>query len=193
MAKRDARKKQHASKTAKKNAKAKKKAATSKKRAAQRTWLPTKGTLKRLAKLADDIPHCGLCGAAENLIKTECCGNWICDDSHTYRLFSYAQNSCYRNHSRYTLCGFHHTEGHPGSWKDCQKCREQIDETEMYVYYGTNEFNFETLENPPRYDPTHCSQCGAVIRLGQESHCYSAADGYRCDACTMKQHPGLYR
>ncbi len=27
-------------------------------------------------------------------------------------------------------------------------------ETEMYVYYGTNEYNFEVLENPPEYEPT---------------------------------------
>lgn len=25
-------------------------------------------------------PRCGLCGKTKNLTKTECCGNWICDD-----------------------------------------------------------------------------------------------------------------
>ena len=34
------------------------------------------------------------CGATDNLTKTECCGQWICDDEDQYVLFSYAHNSC---------------------------------------------------------------------------------------------------
>ncbi len=34
----------------------------------------------------------------------------------------------------------------------------------MYVYYGTNEYNFDVLENPPKYEPTKCAACGGVIR-----------------------------
>jgi hypothetical protein len=86
--------------------------------------------------------------------KTECCGQWICDDEDKYVLFSYERNSCYRNHRRYTLCAFHHDEEHKGNWKDCVECRNAF-ETEIYVFYGTNEFNFEKLENPPAYLPTH--------------------------------------
>lgn len=56
---------------------------------------------------------CGLCGKSRNLTKTDCCDNWICDDEHKYVIFSYARNSCHRNHSRYTLCAYHHTEDHP--------------------------------------------------------------------------------
>ena len=77
--------------------------------------------------------RCGLCGKTKNLTRTECCGSWICDDEHTYQLFSYARNSCSRNHRRYTLCGYHFNEGHPGDWKDCPKCRESF-ETEMYRF-----------------------------------------------------------
>jgi hypothetical protein len=129
-----------------------------------------------------DKPRCGLCGKTKNLIKTDCCGNWICDDEHKYVLFSYARNSCYRNHRRFTLCGFHAGEGHAGYWKDCQKCRKEFP-TEMYVWYGTNEYNFEKLENPPAYKPTKCSKCGAVIVLSGSGYSYGA-DGYRCEACT---------
>lgn len=49
------------------------------------------------------------------------------------------------------------------------ECREDI-ETEMYVYYSTNDYNFEKLENPPSFKPTLCTGCGAVINL--------AAGGY---------------
>jgi hypothetical protein len=108
-------------------------------------------------------PRCGLCGATKNLTKTECCSQWICDDEHKYQLFSFARNSCHRNHRRFTLCGFHHAEEHPGRWQDCPKCRDQI-ETEMYVYYGTNEYNFEVLQNPPEYEPT------LLYRLRQKDH-----------------------
>ena len=39
---------------------------------------------------------CGLCGKTEELTKTPCCDNWICDDEHTYQIFSFERNSCYR-------------------------------------------------------------------------------------------------
>jgi len=32
-------------------------------------------------------PRCGLCGKTKNLIKTECCGNWMCNDEHKYITF----------------------------------------------------------------------------------------------------------
>ena len=48
-------------------------------------------------------PRCGLCGATDNLTRTECCGNGICDDADQYVLFSFARSSCYRNHDRFTL------------------------------------------------------------------------------------------
>lgn len=128
---------------------------------------------------------CGLCGKTKGLTKTECCGNWICDDEHEYVIFSYARNSCYRNHRRYTLCGFHHEEGHEGRWQDCAECRDAF-ETEMYVYCGTNAYNFEQLPNPPAYEPTHCQHCGRVISLGEDG--YSIAGGeYFCGACTAER------
>jgi hypothetical protein len=130
-------------------------------------------------------PRCGLCGKTENLTQTECCGNWICDDVGKYRLFSFAHNSCHRNHQRYTLCSAHYNEGHEGRWQDCQQCRETF-ETEMYVYYSTNEYNFEKLTNPPKYKPTHCAECNRVIRLGYEG--YSCGpEGYLCEKCTSKK------
>jgi hypothetical protein len=138
-----------------------------------------------------DKPRCGLCGKTRNLTRTECCGNWICDDEHKYVLFSYARNSCHRNHRHYTLCAHHHAEGHKGDWKNCAECRRGM-ETEMYVWYGTNEYNFEKLPNPPAYEPTRCSKCGAVIVLadggysqrGSEYHCF------RCSEAEFGKVPG---
>jgi hypothetical protein len=120
--------------------------------------------LSKIKSATDGRPRCGLCGKTAKLTKTECCDQWICDDENKYVLFSYARNSCLRNHRRYTLCGFHYTEGHPGHWQDCQECRDDI-ETEMYVYYGTNEYNFEKLRNIPKYEPTRCSKCNSIIVL----------------------------
>jgi hypothetical protein len=129
--------------------------------------------------------RCGLCGKTKNLTKTECCGNWICDDEENYVMFSYARNSCSRNHRRYTLCASHHTEGHSGDWKDCPKCRKGI-ETEMYVWYGTNEYNFEKLPNPPDYKPTKCSDCGKVIVLGEEGYSVQGKK-YWCERCSARR------
>jgi hypothetical protein len=146
-----------------------------------------KARLVKGGKQPSERPRCGLCGKTRKLTRTECCGRWICDDEDRYVMFSYARNSCYRNHSRYTLCAYHFNEGHKGTWQDCPECRKSI-ETEMYVWYGTNEYNFEKLANPPAYEPTHCSRCGKVIKLGEDG--YSIKDEeYFCAACSYQDFP----
>lgn len=102
-------------------------------------------------------------------------------------MFSYVRNSCSRNHRRFTLCGAHFAEGHPGDWKKCKKCFHDFEhELEMYVWYGTNEYNFTKLENPPKYEPTHCESCAAVIILSEGG--YSTYAGrYYCKACSAEQ------
>jgi hypothetical protein len=131
-----------------------------------------------------NILQCGLCGNTENLTQTACCGNWICDDESEYRLFSYARNSCSRNHRRLTLCAIHDGEEHEGRWQECQACREMF-ETEIYVDYGTNKYNFEKLVNPPKYEPTRCAECRRVIRLASGGYSY-AKGGYYCGKCSRK-------
>jgi hypothetical protein len=126
--------------------------------------------------------RCGLCGKTGKLTKSECCGRWICDDEGSYALFSYARNSCSRNHLRYTLCGYHHNEGHAGDWRECTECREAFD-TEMYVYYGTNEYNFVKLENPPAFEPTLCPACGKRLNLGEGGYATTGGKHY-CLGCT---------
>lgn len=124
---------------------------------------------------------CGLCGKSGRLRKTECCNEWICDDEDEYVLFSYARNSCSRNHSRYTLCGYHSAEQHEGAWLECEECEEGF-ETEMYVWYGTNEYNFEKLKDPPKYKPTRCAQCKRVIKLAEDGY-VMASEKYYCIKC----------
>ena len=127
------------------------------------------------------ISRCGLCGKTGKLTKTQCCGQWICDDADQYVIFSYARNSCYRNHDNYTLCSYHYHEGHEGDWKECQKCRKGFP-TEMYVWHGTNEYNFEILANSPEYEPTKCDGCGTIIKLSKDG--YSLSGGkYYCLNC----------
>ncbi len=127
-------------------------------------------------------PSCGLCGKFGALTRTRCCDNPICDDQHTYRLFSYARNSCDRNHSRYTVCSYHHNEGHSGDWTLCRLCRGAF-ETEMYVWYGTNEYNFQKLKNPPAYELTLCASCEARIRLGEDGYTLKSSGEHLCAAC----------
>ncbi|MBU2233951.1 hypothetical protein KJ627_03785 [Patescibacteria group bacterium] len=129
-------------------------------------------------------PECGLCGKKKNpRYKTECCGNWICDDEENYVMFSYSRKHCSRNHRRFTLCGHHHAESHSGDWKTCKECYKDFEhELEMYVWYGTNEYNFEVLPNPPEFKPTYCSKCGKRLIL-PDGGFSTLCEVYRCDEC----------
>ena len=134
--------------------------------------------------LSSETPRCGLCGATENLTKTECCDNWICDDESEYEMFSYNRNSCSRNHRRFTLCGVHHEEGHAGDWKTCEKCRENYDkDLEMYAHCGTNNYNFEIMENLPTFEHKRCSTCSKVIHQGSEGYSANPDGTYICCNC----------
>lgn len=128
--------------------------------------------------MTDNKKVCGLCGATDNLTKTFCCNNWICDDSHKYIVFSYAANSCYRNHDRYTLCAYHNHANHPGNWKDCDKCKGEFD-LPNYVDYGTNDANFEKLQNPPKVK-IKCKNCGFESNTVQD-FAIQNSDGWYCN------------
>jgi hypothetical protein len=136
----------------------------------------------QLAEEARLLRACGLCGeSTRQLTRTECCDNLVCDDEDEYVVFSYARNSCFRNHDRQTLCAFHHREEHNGEWKKCSKCRAEF-EPEMYAWYATNPFNFEKLRDPPPFAPTLCDGCGERIVLPRGG--YTLADGKRwCERC----------
>lgn len=54
----------------------------------------------------------------------------------------------------------------------------------MYVWYGTNEYNFEKLESPPEYEPTKCSRCKRIIVLGEEGYSRKGGD-YLCEECSF--------
>ena len=142
---------------------------------------------KRKEKSLIGRPRCGLCEKTGKLIKTECCGQWICDDADEYEPGSFEHNSCYRNHDRYTLCSRHHFEGHEGDWKECEKCKEGI-KTEMYVWYGTNEYNFEKLPDPPEYEPTMCAGCGEPINMSGDGF-GGKAGKYYCVKCMVQMMP----
>ncbi len=126
--------------------------------------------------------RCGLCGKTGRLTKTECCDHWICDDEASYVPFSFARNSCYRNHARQTLCAYHFNEEHPGRWQDCPTCRDAFP-TEMFVWYGTNEYNFELLERIPAFQATHCAGCGKRLVLPNGGYSFAAGE-YWCEACS---------
>jgi hypothetical protein len=56
----------------------------------------------------------------------------------------------------------------------------------MYVYYGTNEYNFSVLPNPPAFEPTFCATCAKRIVLGEGG--FSMFKGkYFCATCTSHE------
>lgn len=140
-----------------------------------------KGSGPVSVKKQSQTPKCGLCGKRGRLTKTECCNEWICDDEDEYILFSYARNSCHRNHSRYTLCSYHYNEEHEGDWQECEECKEGF-ETEMYVWNGTNEHNFVKLKEVPKYKPTRCAECKRIIKLAEDGYVI-AGEKYYCIGC----------
>lgn len=105
------------------------------------SWLSFQAwpTHKRLCKIySSSTPpspdtYCGLCGSTSNLTKTPCCNRSICNDTSAYQPGSFSSVSCSRNHARYTLCGFHHSERHGGKWQGCGKCVKRISSKEVLV------------------------------------------------------------
>lgn len=134
-----------------------------------------------------NVVSCGLCGKKKKLVKTDCCKNWICNDEDKYVIFSYVRNSCARNHRRFTLCGYHETEDHSDNWQTCKKCFDSFKHNlEIYVWYGTNEYNFTKLNNPPAFEPTHCAKCNNVIVLSDEGYSFLCGV-YRCENCPITE------
>lgn len=129
-----------------------------------------------------DKPACGLCGKRKKLIQTDCCRNWICNDEDNYVVFSYARNSCSRNHRRYTLCAAHDQEQHSGDWQSCNACKKLFP-TEMYDWYGTNEYNFEKLKALLPFTPAQCAACSCMIFISQEGYCSKPDGSYLCEQC----------
>lgn len=106
-------------------------------------------------------------------------------------MFSYARNSCHRNHNHYTLCAHHHNEEHDGEWKTCAKCRSSFT-TENYVWYGTNEYNFEKFHDPPAYEPTNApnaqqSLFGARMNIQSWEKTISAATAPTSESCRSRR------
>ena len=131
---------------------------------------------------------CGLCGSnKKKLTKTPCCNNLICNDYEDYVMFSFATNSCNRNHDRYTLCATHYHEKHNGHWQDCKKCKNNF-EPEMVAWYGTNEFNFEKLKDVPKFKPKHYEDCKKEIYISKENHIVLGGKVW-CSKC--KSFPGI--
>jgi hypothetical protein len=129
-------------------------------------------------KSTKNKPRCELCGSTKKpLTKTPCCDHWICDDEDTYVIFSYARNSCYRNHDRYTLCSFHFHENHKGAWQNCKKCKASFD-APNYVDMGTNEYNFEVLKNPEKVSVS-CVNCGFTANT-LDAFALQTSEGYYC-------------
>jgi DNA-directed RNA polymerase subunit RPC12/RpoP len=56
----------------------------------------------------------------------------------------------------------------------------------MYVWYGTNGYNFEKLANPPTYKPTKCAKCKKVIRLGEDGYSITGKE-YLCEECSNRE------
>jgi hypothetical protein len=60
------------------------------------------------------------------------------------------------------------------------------------VWYGTNEFNFEKLPNPPEFAPTHCATCNKIIHLGEDGYTM-LGDKKWCEVCARRDLAKLHK
>ena len=128
---------------------------------------------------------CGLCGKQGPLKTTECCNRFVCAPFSNHNKAT-GLESCSRNHSEYSLCGLHHKLGHDIAcdWRECSKCKDQLQFLERYVGYGTNRYNFaEEWEFPPAFETTRCAQCNELLKLNMEGFIVKA-DGH----CICQKH-----
>lgn len=52
-----------------------------------------------------------------------------------------------------------------------------------YVWFGTNQFNFETLPNPPTFRPKFCDTCHKPVKQNTESYSPNHSGGVTCGPC----------
>jgi len=150
---------------------------------------------KVMGKIAKkNKPKCGICGKTTKLKKTECCGQWICNDWNPGSTLALATNSCSHNHTRLTLCGHHYAFKHPGDVNTCLLCKNAFEE-ELYAYLKTNEYNFNvngksankklpvlSLQTNSDEAIGKCTQCNKVINLVDDSYTIKGND-YFCVDC----------
>ena len=136
---------------------------------------------------------CGLCGKSNQqaflvnergLTKTNCCSNWVCNDEHTYKLQSFLENSCFRNHNRYTMCASHYQAKHLGEWKNCNKCKLEHDKL-SYEEMCTNKHNFEKLFIVNK-EEMRCYNCG-FKSFDMSDFAGSNLEATPCSCCARKR------
>ena len=79
--------------------------------------------------------HCRFCGRESvPLVKTPCCGHWICCDTDFISIGG--GGYCQNEHERFSLCYSHHSDGHKGSWQECELCKNFWSQDEYKEYTG---------------------------------------------------------
>eukprot|EP01029_Cantina_marsupialis_P004273 TRINITY_DN1430_c0_g2_i4.p1 TRINITY_DN1430_c0_g2~~TRINITY_DN1430_c0_g2_i4.p1 ORF type:complete len:252 (-),score=47.48 TRINITY_DN1430_c0_g2_i4:595-1350(-) len=133
---------------------------------------------------------CVICGSKRNLTLTGCCGVPVCNNEDEYEMFSRSRDFCIRNHSRYTLCGYHYGEDHDGDWRECAKCIEEHGCGKAISWYGTNGWNCTPmLEKDIKKDDMlteKCVGCEKRIMTGWEAHSPSVG-GVSCQMCMFSR------
>ena len=101
------------------------------------------------SKPKSEKPRAASCSKTGKLRKTQCCGNWVCDDHDKYVPFSYAQKQLQPGiMTTIPSAGIITMKGMEATGKTARNAATYF-ETEMYVWYGTNDYNFEKLETRP--------------------------------------------
>lgn len=137
---------------------------------------------------------CALCGKndqQEDMTRTDCCSQVVCDNSKDYKIGTYSREFCQRSHDRYTLCGYHGVErwcDTTKDWRECPGCTKrhtQPDDIADMLWRGLNSYNFCPLlsKDVPRHARCEtCSTCKKKFMMGVQGGSMNA-DGRACLSC----------
>jgi len=131
--------------------------------------------------------------------KTRCCGLTICDNEFEYEMMSYSRDHCIRSHDRYTTCGYHHNNNHPGNdWRTCELCKNDLNNDgngggggNVRSWYSNNGYNatpaLESDYPQGSFITSQCDNCSGRIATGWEGHSTSFKNGTAVMMCSSCQ------
>ena len=76
-----------------------------------------------------------------------------------------------------TFCLTHYYSKHKGKWQECKQCKDEYS-IENYVYFATNDFNFEKLPNAPKIT-IRCVNCEFESNT-MEDFAFETSEGFYC-------------
>lgn len=133
----------------------------------------------------DDRTGCTACGRRGEVKPSECCGLLFCAGGSPFSPYASPLAHCERSHSRYTVCGYHHGQGHAGPWANCEVCKSDF-EPQLYEYYASNRCNSGQRPYDSKLHHPRCNDCARWIDLLADGY-WVEGGGFLCIRCAEER------